>query len=194
MNFKHPKEEIVARGEDLFRLNGYSNTGLSDILTACGVSKGTFYNYFESKDAYLVATLDSYTDRMIRNMNQFMSDTGSSALDRLTGFIGMMIGLNEQEGAVGGCLVNNMSLELAGVDADLARQIERNFQRLISRIAIEIEEGQRDGIIRSDYSAKELAEFIYTGLYGGMSRMKSTRSVDSMRRFFEIAIAFITRK
>ena len=31
---------------------GYSGVGLTEILTAAGVPKGSFYHYFASKDAF----------------------------------------------------------------------------------------------------------------------------------------------
>ena len=44
------KEHLIVCAGDLFWRNGYEATGLSDILKASGLTKGSFYFYFKSKE------------------------------------------------------------------------------------------------------------------------------------------------
>lgn len=43
------KEKIICRAAGLFWEKGYVATGVQDILTAAGVTKGSFYFYFKRK-------------------------------------------------------------------------------------------------------------------------------------------------
>jgi TetR/AcrR family transcriptional regulator, transcriptional repressor for nem operon len=43
------RERIIEKATDLFRRTNYHTVGLTEILSSCGISKGTFYFYFESK-------------------------------------------------------------------------------------------------------------------------------------------------
>jgi AcrR family transcriptional regulator len=52
------KEKILKAAVKLFAKQGYHQTSTSDIANAAGVSKGLMYNYFESKDALLVAIME----------------------------------------------------------------------------------------------------------------------------------------
>ena len=45
--------KIVAAAWKLFYEQGYEHTTVEDILALSGTSKGTFYHYFEGKDALL---------------------------------------------------------------------------------------------------------------------------------------------
>lgn len=47
---QHNKQNIYHSAMGLFAQFGYSNVTIDDITRAAGVSKGTFYNYFRSKD------------------------------------------------------------------------------------------------------------------------------------------------
>ena len=47
------KSRIVSAAWKLFYDNGYENTTIEDIVYESGTSKGSFYHYFESKDAIL---------------------------------------------------------------------------------------------------------------------------------------------
>lgn len=44
------REKIISKSAELFMKNGYSNTGLSTILTTCSIPKGSFYFHFKSKN------------------------------------------------------------------------------------------------------------------------------------------------
>lgn len=43
------RSKIVAAARDLFLLNGYAGTSVSDITDACGISRAGFYTYFQDK-------------------------------------------------------------------------------------------------------------------------------------------------
>lgn len=49
------KQRVVKTAQQLFIDNGYQATSIQDILEYCGISKGTFYNYFSSKSELLLA-------------------------------------------------------------------------------------------------------------------------------------------
>lgn len=52
-NGRNTKSRIVSAAWKLFYDNGYENTTIEDIVYESGTSKGSFYHYFESKDALL---------------------------------------------------------------------------------------------------------------------------------------------
>lgn len=52
------KKELVDTAERLFVTQGYEQTAISDIVKEVGVSQGTFYYYFDSKEDVLVAVLE----------------------------------------------------------------------------------------------------------------------------------------
>ena len=52
-NSRNTKSKIVSAAWKLFYDNGYENTTIEDIIFESSTSKGSFYHYFESKDALL---------------------------------------------------------------------------------------------------------------------------------------------
>ena len=52
-NSRNTKGRIVSAAWKLFYDQGYENTTVEDIIAASGTSKGSFYHYFEGKDALL---------------------------------------------------------------------------------------------------------------------------------------------
>lgn len=54
---------------DLFSRNGYDATGVAEICSAAGVSKGAFYHHFPSKQAVFIALLESWLTALDRDIH-----------------------------------------------------------------------------------------------------------------------------
>ena len=61
------RERIIETAWKLFHENGFSETTINDIIREAGVSKGTFYYYFRSKDN-LLDTLSVVLDAEYENL------------------------------------------------------------------------------------------------------------------------------
>ncbi|WP_088831213.1 TetR/AcrR family transcriptional regulator [Paenibacillus tyrfis] len=67
------KERIFAQSIKLFKEKGFDNVTVEEITQACGIAKGTFYNYFPKKEAVLlhlaVSQLESVHESIQNNKN-----------------------------------------------------------------------------------------------------------------------------
>ena len=54
------KEVLLVTATQLFSENGYEATGVRDILQSCGVSTGSFYHFFSSKESIFEAVIERY--------------------------------------------------------------------------------------------------------------------------------------
>lgn len=57
------KMKIIKAAWDLFYRQGYDDTTVDEIITASDTSKGSFYHYFESKDALLSSLSDLFDEK-----------------------------------------------------------------------------------------------------------------------------------
>lgn len=62
------KRKIAHRAHNLFITQGIVDTSLQDILDAASISKGTFYKYFESKDACLQLIIEEKFNDIFSNL------------------------------------------------------------------------------------------------------------------------------
>ena len=63
------RDKIIGAALDLFSRRGYGETGLSDVITHAGVSKGAFYYHFESKEALAGAIIQAGTGQLLDLFN-----------------------------------------------------------------------------------------------------------------------------
>jgi AcrR family transcriptional regulator len=68
---KHLKEEIFTKAIKLFKEKGYENVKVEDITSACGIAKGTFFNYFSKKEHILLYLGESQLDLLEKSIIKY---------------------------------------------------------------------------------------------------------------------------
>ena len=75
--------EILQAALEEFSLNGFSATRLEDVAARAGVTKGTIYVYFPSKEDLFVAMLKDKSQAAVDNLKTLTDDPRASAIDIL---------------------------------------------------------------------------------------------------------------
>ena len=185
MNLKHDKSAIIAQGQELFRERGYYATGVNEILKSCQISKGVFYNYFSTKEDYLLQSVAYYSGQMDAFVESFTTDQEKRPIERLRALYSALMEIAEAEDCQKGCLVYNLSFEVAGSNMAVAEVLDKHFERWVTLVADCIEEGQRSGEITASQSAHHLANVLHTSINGAFGRVKAQRSVEPMKQILE---------
>ena len=71
-NARNTRGRIISAAWKLFYEQGYDNTTVEDIVFESGTSKGSFYHYFDGKDA-LLGTLANVFDEKYEQLRQTIS-------------------------------------------------------------------------------------------------------------------------
>ena len=66
------KARLLEVGRCIFSEKGYNHTGIEAILQAAGVPKGSFYNYFASKEDFGLQVIDSIAECYEAEMARFL--------------------------------------------------------------------------------------------------------------------------
>ena len=80
-NTRNTKGKIISAAWKLFYENGYDETTVEDIIFASGTSRGSFYHYFDGKDA-LLGTLAYVFDEKYEKLRETL-DPSLNAADKL---------------------------------------------------------------------------------------------------------------
>ena len=146
------KGKIISAAWKLFYEQGYEQTTIEEIVEASQTSKGSFYHYFEGKEA-LPGTLSYVFDE------KYMQLEGE--LGRFHTRLEQLLYLNRELFAM---IENSISLELLArlLSSQLTTRGEkylldrsRYYYRLLRRI---FQEGQAEGEFRNDFSVNDLVK------------------------------------
>jgi len=77
------KEELLQTALELFTERGYENTPVQAITDKIGIAKGTFYHYFESKDALLNELVFYFADHIFDEVRVRLAESDGDAVEKL---------------------------------------------------------------------------------------------------------------
>ncbi len=149
---KNTKKKIVSAAWQLFYEQGYDHTTVDDIIAESGTSKGSFYHYFEGKDA-LLSSLSFLFDEKYEELRPLLTPE-MSCMDKL-------LFLNRELFAV---VENTVPLDLMArlFSSQLITKGEKHLldhNRIYYRILRQIvTAGQANGEIRTDMSVNEITK------------------------------------
>ncbi|MFK7921880.1 MAG: TetR/AcrR family transcriptional regulator [Bacteroidia bacterium] len=177
---KHKKENVIQIGEELFKTQGYHNTGTEDILKKSDYPRSSFYYNFKSKEGFAIEVLEHYGTNASKFYQSILNDKKrGSPLTRLEKFANIMKDTASNKNFKSECLVQKFAVECAAINDDLRIATEIQLNKILSVIESCIKEGQENQEIRTDISASKLSELFHSQIYGGfiLSRLKNKGDV-----------------
>ncbi len=116
MNFDNDKKLLILeKAKDMIITEGYSNLSINKLTSELGISKGSFYTYFPSKDNMLAEILDEYLENIkVFSENLILNSIlNSNSIDEcLNYYVNSMLNLNDR----------NLKLEL------VMTSLKRNYE------------------------------------------------------------------
>jgi len=156
---------------------GYHDTGISDILKACNISKWVFYNYFESKESFMKICLQRYAqDTYEKMLKPFFGHTAVSSWERFEAYYENLIELakNPWQCALWCLLCNSMS-ELWWVHSKFAEYMLEAQKPWRDLVFSTVQEWKKKENFSKELSAEYLTSFFWTSMSGVFLTMKTTK-------------------
>ena len=69
------KQELLKIAHRMFIEKGYENTSIDEIIAEAGIAKGTYYYYFESKEATLEAVIDMMIEEEVGRAREVLASS-----------------------------------------------------------------------------------------------------------------------
>ena len=151
-NTRNTKGRIIEAAWRLFYRQGYDDTTVEEIIAESGTSRGSFYHYFEGKDA-LLSTVSYLFDQKYEELMATLDPDGNR-FDQL-------MYLNRELFAM---IENSISLDLLArlYSSQLVTRGDkhlldhnRTYYKLLRQI---VTEGQKKGELREDVSVNEIVK------------------------------------
>ena len=149
---RNTRGRIVSAAWKLFYEQGYENTTVEEIIEDSHTSKGSFYHYFDGKDA-LLSTLSYLFDEKYEELTDIM-DPSMSAMDKLL-FLNRELFWMIENSVSMSLLARLLSTQLITSGEKHLLDHNRTYYRLLRRI---IADGQEAGELTRSLSVNEMVK------------------------------------
>ncbi|MBR5156804.1 MAG: helix-turn-helix transcriptional regulator [Clostridia bacterium] len=151
-NTKNTKGKIITAAWDLFYEQGYEDTTIEEIIEASGTSKGSFYHYFEGKDA-LLGSLSYIFDEEYERLKETLSDDMNS-FDKLLYLNSALFSMIEERIDID-LLTRLYSTQLITKGEKHLLDSKRVYYKLLKNI---VSEGQKNKEITENMTVNEIVK------------------------------------
>jgi TetR/AcrR family transcriptional regulator, transcriptional repressor for nem operon len=185
------RDRLIQIGTEILSEKGFDATGLDEVLRRANVPKGSFYHFFTSKADFGLAVLDRYAFLWDQKLKRLLRDPKIAPLQRVRNYI--------DEGARGlkkysfrrGCLVGNLTQELAVLDDAFRSRIQLVFaswERLLEEC---LDDAKQVGELPPNADSARLANFFWMAWEGAILQAKLARSVKPVEQFRDVIFKVI---
>ncbi|MBO9467030.1 TetR/AcrR family transcriptional regulator [Tropicibacter sp. R15_0] len=129
-------DRIVHQASLLFRENGIEATGLSEIMTAAGLTHGGFYRHFKSKHALVAAALTHAITAAVSDMAE--AETAADKRAALGRYVALYLSPEHVQNRAQGCPLAAMQSELAHQPPELQKPLEDGVAHVLTVLAAAI--------------------------------------------------------
>jgi TetR/AcrR family transcriptional regulator, transcriptional repressor for nem operon len=183
MATKSTREHLIDVGVGLMHQNGYNATGLTDILKAAGVPKGSFYHHFGSKEDFAAAALERYGMREAEHAAAVLNDTTTPPLKRLRRYFSELRENYGQKAAIPGCMMGRFSLEIAEESPQLRKRISATFDHWQHTIAAVLRQAVAQNELPAGTDPESLAGFLLNSWEGALLRSQAQKNNAPLETF-----------
>jgi len=182
------RDKLLEKGVALLMEQGYHGTGLQELVQSVGVPKGSFYNYFPSKEAFSAEVVKHYIDPFIEQLDHHLQRQDVSADVALRAYFDSLIEETERKDFKGGCLLGNLMGEIGDTSELAQTSLREAVHRYRDKLREGIARGQREGSFRRDMDARDMADFLVNVWQGAILRVKIERSVRPLTQFCDMLL------
>ena len=185
--FNQCRESLLEVGQELFLNSSFNCVGLNDILKRAAIPKGSFYHYFDSKEDFGLQVIEHYHRHNHAALEALLTDPTLSPYQQLKSFYEINISHFSEIGYCQGCLMVNLSQEIADVNEKLRCKISSLSKQTMDLVAGCIEKMENNELNFGHLKSCESAQILVNSWQGAIMKMKlekSREALDVFMKFF----------
>jgi len=177
------RQRLIEAAAQLVHSRGYNAVGVKEVCEAADANKGSFYHFFDSKEALMGVVLSQHRDRLravrkalprnARGIEQLpmMYDAAASQI----------VAQYEESGHVQGCPIGSVGAEIATQSETIRQAVAEALDEMTSAVEELVERAVHEGDLDRATDAKALAQRLLAYVQGAILLAKSKNDPGMMQ-------------
>lgn len=167
-----PKAKLLDAALGVIRAKGYTATTVEDICQAAGVTKGSFFHHFKTKEQLAVEAAAQF-GILASKLFDAPYRNAKDPLDRVLGYIDLRIAILHGELPEFTCLLGTMVQEVYNTHPPIRAACDRHISEHVAEVAKDIEAARTLYAPDASWSAESLALYTQAVIQGSLVLAKA---------------------
>ena len=183
------RDKLVTAAQSLMLTQGYTPTSVDEIIAKAGVSKGSFYHYFKSKEELGSAVAEDYLDQAVAVLGKGNYQDIQDPLQRAFAFVDHIESASTRLWNHG-CMLGSFAIDLSGTHPEIAACLDQLMGRLEARMEPLLAPIAAACTVADAPSSRELADHMIAVIEGGIVMAKAhgdptrvSKAIHEFRRY-----------
>jgi TetR/AcrR family transcriptional regulator, transcriptional repressor for nem operon len=160
------RTKLLDAARDVIRAKGYTATTVDDICSAAGVTKGSFFHHFASKEQLGIAAIEQFGVMAAAIFSSAPYSKMPDPLDRVLGYVDFRASMLDREIAEYTCLMGTSVQEVYATHPDIRAACERGMSEHVAELVRDIEAAKQKYAPDAPWSAESVGYFMQSVLQG----------------------------
>lgn len=182
------KQQLLAAAQKLMLSKGYPATTLDEICVAAGVTKGSFFHYFASKEHLGKAVLEHFVNHLFQTMQTAPFVKKRDPLERVYGYVDFVIKMAKDPAVVQGCLLGSFAQDLSDTHPAIRAQCGGYFDHWAQALKRDLDAAKAKHAPKAVFDTQSLAEHFIAVVEGALILVKAKQDgkiLDKQLRHFK---------
>lgn len=185
------RQKLVAATVRLMLKQGFAGTSVEEICTDAGVTKGSFFHHFESKEAIGKAAVEWWGQMGTSLYSAAWDDDDADPLDQVHHMLDIMAGFTRRSDEPCICMVGMMTQELAATNPVMRDACEKELNVWTENVARMLKAAKSQHRPDAAFDPEEVAWFLNSLWQGSMLVGKARQSQAMIRANLELARSYV---
>jgi TetR/AcrR family transcriptional repressor of nem operon len=187
------KTKLLQAAMNVIRAKGYTATRIEDICAAAGVTKGSFFHHFSTKEELAIAAADYWSEVTSAFFAESAYHHATDPLERLLAYVDLRKAMLHGELAEFTCLAGTMAQEVYSTHPAIRDACGDSIVGHAATLIPDIEAAIRKYGVQGDWTAESLALMTQVAIQGAFVLAKAKQNVtiaaeslDHLHRYIEL--------
>jgi TetR/AcrR family transcriptional repressor of nem operon len=170
------RDRLIQSALYLFWLQGYTATGVAQILERAHAKAGSFYYFFKTKEELLLAVLDLYVQSLQPVVVQPVLSEIQDPVERVFGILEFYRRNLIATGCTYGCPIGRLALEIPEEQTRIHQRLADNFDGWTAAVEKCLQDASHR--FSAGSNLKTLSQFVLTVMEGGVMQSRAHRAIE----------------